>query len=107
MRCPMRTTYAIRGHVNTSHRGIGPKGQLHVTIEVDGEIDLAGIAVYICLNVFQRVSALLWATTQRAEQVPLKVEQTDPRRAQTHPEHESSGFMPIVGELVCTNARDG
>ena len=86
--------------------GFGSKGQLDITIEVDGEIDLACLAMNVRLDVFQRQSAFLWTTTKRTKQIPLKVEQTGSRRTQTNFQHQASRFLPVVGKLVRSNAGD-
>src|SRR6185295_5620031 len=78
----------------------------HIPIKVRREIDLARIAMNICLDVFQREPAFLWTTTQRTKQVPLKIQQPNSCRAQANFEHESPRLVPFVSKLVRSNARD-
>ncbi len=47
MRCPMRTAYAIGSYVQIPDGRVRAKRQLHITIEVDGEIDLASAAMNV------------------------------------------------------------
>ena len=41
----LRAPDAIFGYRDGSYRRVGPKGQLHGTVEADREVDVAGIAV--------------------------------------------------------------
>ena len=43
------------------------------------------------------------AATQRAKQIPLEIEQSNSRRAQTNLEHETPRFLPLVSQFVCAN----
>src|ERR1051325_10141909 len=106
VRRPVRTANAERRNLQTSHCRVRLERQLNIAIEVDGEIDLARVAVNVAVNVFQRAAALLWSTTKRAKQVPLKIEQAAARRTQTNFQHRTSRQLPIVGEFVRANARD-
>ncbi len=56
---------------------------------------------------FKEPPDCLWAATQRAKQVPLKVEQPDPRRPQADFEDKTSRFVPVVGKLVRADPSDG
>src|SRR5687768_10391188 len=106
MRRQLRTSDAIRLHVHTPHGRVWSKRQLDVPLEIDSKIDLARFAVRMLVDVFQRKRRLLWTTTQRTQQVPLKVEQADPHRTQADFQDETSRHMPVIGQFVCANTTD-
>ena len=54
----------------------------------------------------KRCATLLRAATQRTQQIPLQIQQTNPRRAQTGFQHRAARLLPIVGQLVRLDARE-
>src|SRR6266850_1238707 len=103
MRSALRTPDAIVFCVNLSQGSVRPKSQFDKTIEVDCEVDLAGIAVNLRGDILQRHAALLWTTTHRAEQIPLEIEQTHSSGMQTNFEDDATRLVPFIRQLVGTD----
>ena len=75
----LRTADAVVVALDGADRSGGSKGELDRAVEVDAEVDVARRAVDSRLDIAERGCALLGASAQRAEEIPLQLEQSRPR----------------------------
>src|ERR1700704_2772885 len=98
MRRDLRPTNAKCFGVGFADRRIWTKSKLDRLFEVDGEIDVTPRTVDFRLDFLQRVSCRT-ATAHGADQVPLHVEDSRTRRAETRFQGRPTGLLPLPREF--------
>ena len=91
--------------LNASQGGIRTKSHFHETIEIDGRIYAAHLAMNGVANFAQRTVGLVDATAKGTEQVPLQIQQTRSRGSETRLKDLTTRDLPMIGEFVRTNTR--